>query len=140
MKRDGALSVMTFMERRAIPAQTDQAVFFRNKSNYRKRFCLFLLFCLEVKSMNEKIEAMKQSNNKDRQRVRKLQEKIKDREAKIQEMEQAELMDQVNSLSAKGFDVKKIISAIQDKDYGSLMSLIKTDGQGGTDTGSAPQI
>ncbi|MCI1982592.1 MAG: hypothetical protein LKJ45_05435 [Oscillospiraceae bacterium] len=90
--------------------------------------------------MNEKIEAMKQSNNKDRQRVRKLQEKIKDREAKIQEMEQAELMDQVNSLSAKGFDVKKIISAIQDKDYGSLMSLIKTDEQGGTDTGSAPQI
>jgi TolA-binding protein len=90
--------------------------------------------------MSEKVEAMKQLNNKDRQRVRKLQEKIKDREAKIQEMEQAELMDQVNSLSAKGFDVKKIISAIQDKDYGSLMSLIKTDGKGGTDTGSAPQI
>ena len=95
--------------------------------------------------MSEKLEVLKASATKDEERILKLQEKLKAKRGKIKEMENAEIMNNINSLSAKGFDVKGIISAIGRHNYAALQGLL-TDStspiaqKSGTGTGSAFQI
>ena len=74
--------------------------------------------------MSEKLEAMKVSANKDDQRIRQLQEKLKIKRDKIRELENAEIMANLNSLTAKGLNVKGIIAAIDRKDYDTLKNLL----------------
>lgn len=74
--------------------------------------------------MSEKLEGMKASAEKDEQRIRQLQEKLKAKREKIRELENAEIMANLNSLSAKGFNMKEIIVAISRTDYKALKDLL----------------
>lgn len=91
--------------------------------------------------MSERIEALKKAVERDEIRVQKLQESIKARKEKIRGLENTEILSRLNSLSAQGYPVKKIIAAIGSKDTAALMQLVgKTTAQkSGTGSGSASQ-
>lgn len=92
--------------------------------------------------MSERIESLKRSVERDEQKAQKLQENIKARKEKIKEMENEEILSDLNSLSAKGISVKKIVAAIKDRDADTLVRLV--DGNESfteeCGTGSASQI
>ena len=96
--------------------------------------------------MSEKLEGMKASAEKDEQRIRQLQERLKAKREKIRETENAEIMANLNLLSAKGLNVKGIIAAISQKDYDTLRNLLADpaaatqEGKTGTGSGFASII
>lgn len=92
--------------------------------------------------MSERIETLKKSVERDEQRVQKLQEGIKAKKEKIRGLENAEILSRLNSLSAQGYPVEKIIAAIGNKDAETLMKLIKENESTAQKcgTGSAFQI
>jgi hypothetical protein len=77
--------------------------------------------------MNERIKKIKESVSKDEKRIIKLQDGIKTKKEKIKELENTELMNNLNSISAKGFDVNNIVEAIKNKDIHSLMGLMAAE-------------
>lgn len=88
--------------------------------------------------MSERIDSLKRSVTRDEQRVQKLQETIKLRNAKIKELENAEILSNLNSLSAQGISVRNIIDAIKGRDTDTLMRLMcNDDSTGKSGTGSA---
>lgn len=91
--------------------------------------------------MSERIEALKRSEERDEQKLQRLQETIKARREKIRELENEEILSNLNSLSTKGMPVKKIIAAIQDKDTSTLIELMHAEEAATkSGTGSASQI
>jgi len=77
--------------------------------------------------MNERIIKLNESISKDEERVTKLQDGIKTKKEKIKELENTELMNNLNSISARGFAVNDIVEAIKNKDIQSLMGLMTTE-------------
>jgi hypothetical protein len=77
--------------------------------------------------MNERVIKLKESISKDRQKITKLQDGIKVKEEKIKELENTELMNNLNSISARGFAVNDIVEAIKNKDVDSLMGLMAAE-------------
>lgn len=74
--------------------------------------------------MSEKIKSLKRSVSRDEEKVRKIQEEIKSKKEKIKELKNAENLNRLNALSAKGYPVDKIITAIGNKDTGALIELV----------------
>lgn len=87
--------------------------------------------------MNERIAKLKESVSKDKQKIVKLQDGIKAKEEKIRELENTELMNNLNSISTRGFAVNEIVEAIKNKDVDRLMGMMETEKSG---TGSAFEI
>lgn len=93
--------------------------------------------------MNERIARLKESVAKDKERISKLQDRVKVKEEKIRELENTELMNNLNSLTAKGFAVNEIVEAIKNRDIHRLMNMMETSQEQSTEnsgTGSAFQI
>lgn len=74
--------------------------------------------------MSERIEALKRSMERDEQRVLKLQEEIKVKKEKLRDLENTEILNNLNSLSAQGYPVGRIIDAIGNRDTDALMRLM----------------
>ncbi|MVB10831.1 hypothetical protein CAFE_15290 [Caprobacter fermentans] len=90
--------------------------------------------------MSERIESLNRAVERDEQKIQKLQETIKARKEKIRELENAEILSSLNSLSAQGVPVKEIIAAIGSKDADTLMELVAgNEPPSGSGTGSAFQ-
>jgi uncharacterized protein YjgD (DUF1641 family) len=93
--------------------------------------------------MNDRIAKLKESVSKDKQKIAKLQDGIKEKEEKIRELENTELMNNLNSISTRGFAVNEIVEAIKNKDVDRLMGMMEASQGQGTEksgTGSAFQI
>lgn len=76
--------------------------------------------------MSERLEKLRDSVQKDEAKVQKLQEEIKSKKEKIKELENAEIMSNLNTLSTQGMAVNDIITAIKNKDLDVLMSLMSS--------------
>lgn len=90
--------------------------------------------------MSERIESLKHSVKRDELRIQKLQDTIKTRKEKIRELENAEILSNLNSLSAQGLQVQKIIAAIKGRDADALVRLVSENSSiesSGTGSGSA---
>ncbi len=74
--------------------------------------------------MSDKIESLKHSVERKEQQIQKLQEAVKKQKGKIRGLEKSEILSNLNSLSAQGYPVKKIISAIYDKNADALIRLM----------------
>lgn len=74
--------------------------------------------------MSERIEKLKKSAEKDEQHIQKLQEGVRLKREKIKELENAEILNNLNSLSAQGYPIDKIIAAIGERDADELLRLI----------------
>lgn len=74
--------------------------------------------------MSDRIDSLKHSVERDEQRVQKLQEAIKSRKEKIRELENSEILSNLNSLSAQGLPIPKIIAAIKGRDADALIRLV----------------
>jgi type II secretory pathway component PulF len=92
--------------------------------------------------MSERIEALKRSIQRDKQRVLSIQERIKANQEKLRDLENAEILNNLNSLSAQGYPVGKIIEAIGNRDADALMRLMAGNKlpEEESGTGSASQI
>jgi hypothetical protein len=93
--------------------------------------------------MNERIAKLKESISTDKQRIVKLQDGIKEKEAKIRELENTELMNNLNALTARGYAVNDIVEAIKNRDVDSLVGMMDISQEQSTEksgTGSAFQI
>jgi len=77
--------------------------------------------------MSERLEKLRDSVQNDEAKVQKLQEDIKSKKEKIKELENAEIMNNLNSLSTQGMAVNDIITAIKNKDLDVLMSLMSSN-------------
>ena len=82
--------------------------------------------------MNERIEKLKAAQEKDRQKLEVLKERVQKRAAQIEELEKTELMNHLRVLSARGFSVEEIVAAIQNKDIDTLALLLEEPEGGAT--------
>lgn len=72
----------------------------------------------------EKINA---SIEKDELKISSLQEGIKQKKIKLKELEAAQILNNINSLNAKGKNVKEIIEAINNNDTQKLLTFINNN-------------
>ena len=77
--------------------------------------------------MNEKIEKLKASIERDQQRIKVLQESITQKEKKLHQLELSEVMGKLNTIKTDRMDVLGIVEAIQNRDLESLMTLMEGD-------------
>ena len=77
--------------------------------------------------MSERLEKLRASAQKDEERIQKLQDGLKIKKEKIRELENTELMNSLNALSAQGMAVSDIVSAIRSRNVNVLMTLMVDD-------------
>ena len=92
--------------------------------------------------MSERIEALKRSIEREKQRVLDIQERIKVNQEKLRDLENTEILNNLNSLSSQGYPVGRIIDAIGNRDTDALMRLMAENesSEKESGTGSASQI
>lgn len=76
--------------------------------------------------MEDKVTKLLDSITKDEERILQLQNSIKSKRAKMKELQETELLNNVNILTAKGFAVTEIISAIKNNDKNKLMGFLNS--------------
>ena len=74
--------------------------------------------------MNNQIESLSLSIQKDKDRLEKLQLTIKDKEKKLIDLKNIEILNDINIIESDGVDVKKALLAIKNKDEAALSKLI----------------
>ena len=77
--------------------------------------------------MNEKMEKLRMSIERDRQRIKVLQEGVTEKEKKYRQLEMAEIEGKLNLIRADKMNVLEIVDAIQRKDLEALMILLEGD-------------
>ena len=92
--------------------------------------------------MSERLEALKRSIERDKQRVLDIQERIKVNQEKLRDLENTEILNNLNSLSSQGYPVGKIIDAIGNRDTDVLIQLMaeSESSEKESGAGSASQI
>ena len=73
----------------------------------------------------EQIDRLKQLNQRDEEKILKLQAAVRERKAKIDTLKDSELLHGVKLLSSEGIDVNQIIQAIQNKDTDTLFAFME---------------
>lgn len=72
----------------------------------------------------EQIQRLEQLNQKDEERIQKLQASVRDRKAKIAALQDSKLLHSVKTLSADGVDIQELIQTIENKDADKLLSFM----------------
>lgn len=78
-------------------------------------------------TMSERSERLKEQIAKDEAKLLKLQEEVKVKKEKLRELENAEIMNNLNALSAQGMSVSEIVNAIRNNDIDVLVSLMASE-------------
>lgn len=78
--------------------------------------------------MNGNIDRLEQSIQAKIKKRDTLTEQIKNDEARLKKMKNAEIVNQVNALADGGVDMPKVMEAIREKDLDALLTLIAEKG------------
>lgn len=78
--------------------------------------------------MNSNIDRLEQSIQAKIKKRDALTEQIKNDEARLKKMKNAEIVNQVNALADGGVDMPKVMEAIREKDLDALLTLITEKG------------
>lgn len=74
--------------------------------------------------MNERIKRLEEKIEKDIKRRDALNESIRENQAKLKELQQTDLLNQVTILMDDGADMDRMLQAIREKDLDTLMTLM----------------
>ena len=78
--------------------------------------------------MNSNIDRLEQSIQAKIKKRDALTEQIKNDEARLKKMKNAEIVNQVNALADGGVEMPKVMEAIREKDLDALLTLITEKG------------
>ena len=88
---------------------------------YREKANSLLLFMFGGKSMNQRIIKLKAAVEKDKERIQRLQDKVKVNEEKTKEPQRTAIATTFSVAASKVRPVNEIVDAIRVKDIGVLM-------------------